>query len=140
MHTVKSILQKHTSKASILHRSAFFTVQLSHPYMTTGKTIALTAAAAKSLQSVPGLGISPGEGKGYPLQYSGLEYSMDCIVYGVTKSRTRVSDFHFHFTFTFSNVNISILLCKGSLGLAHLAKQKPYPVITNPPSLSARLH
>ena len=54
---------------------------------------------------------------------------MDCIVYGVTKSRTRVSDFHFHFTFTFSNVNISILLCKGSLGLAHLAKQKPYPVI-----------
>ena len=39
------------SKASILRRSAFFTVQLSHPYMTTGKTIALTAAAAKSLQS-----------------------------------------------------------------------------------------
>ena len=34
-------------------------------------------------------------GKGYPLQYSGLDYSMDCIVYGVTKSQTRVSDFHF---------------------------------------------
>ena len=40
--TLKSLLQHYTSKASILRRSAFFTVQLSHPYMTTGKTIALT--------------------------------------------------------------------------------------------------
>ncbi|CAI9175894.1 unnamed protein product [Rangifer tarandus platyrhynchus] len=40
--TLKSLLQHHTSKASILQSSAFFTVQLSHPYMTTGKTIALT--------------------------------------------------------------------------------------------------
>ena len=40
--TLKSLLQCHSSKASILRRSAFFTVQLSHPYMTTGKTIALT--------------------------------------------------------------------------------------------------
>ena len=40
--TLKSLLQHHTSKASILRRSAFFTVQLAHPYMTTGKTIALT--------------------------------------------------------------------------------------------------
>ena len=40
--TLKSLLQHHTSKASIVRRSAFFTVQLSHPYMTTGKTIALT--------------------------------------------------------------------------------------------------
>ena len=40
--TVKNLLQHHSSKASILQRSAFFTVQLSHPYMTTGKTIALT--------------------------------------------------------------------------------------------------
>ena len=40
--TLKSLLQHHTSKASILQRSAFFTVQLSHPFMTTGKTIALT--------------------------------------------------------------------------------------------------
>ena len=38
----KSLLQHHTSKAAILQRSAFFTVQLSHPYMNTGKTIALT--------------------------------------------------------------------------------------------------
>ena len=40
--TLKSLLQHHSSKASILRRLAFFTVQLSHPYMTTGKTIALT--------------------------------------------------------------------------------------------------
>src|SRR5574337_409300 len=40
--TLKSLVQHHSSKASILRRSAFFTVQLSHPYMTTGKTIALT--------------------------------------------------------------------------------------------------
>ena len=40
--TLKSLLQHHNSKASILQHSAFFTVQLSHPYMTTGKTIALT--------------------------------------------------------------------------------------------------
>ena len=40
--TLKNLLQHHSSKASILRRSAVFTVQLSHPYMTTGKTIALT--------------------------------------------------------------------------------------------------
>ena len=43
----------------------------------------------------PRLGRSPGEGNGHPLQYSGLENSMDCIVYGVAKSQTQVSDFHF---------------------------------------------
>ena len=44
---------------------------------------------------IPGLGSSPGEGKGYPLQYSGLENSKDCIVHGVSKSQTRLSNFHF---------------------------------------------
>ena len=43
---------------------------------------------------IPGLGRSPGEEEGYPLQYSGLENSMDCIVRGVAKSQTRLSDFH----------------------------------------------
>ena len=42
--------------------------------------------------SIPGLGRFPGEGNGYPLQYSGLENSMDCVVHGVAKSRTRLSD------------------------------------------------
>ena len=50
---------------------------------------------------IPGLGRSPGEGKGYPLQYSGLENSMDCIVHGVTKSRTQLSDFHFSYMYLF---------------------------------------
>ena len=50
---------------------------------------------AGDLGSIPGLGRSLGEGKGYPLQYSGLENSMDCIVLRVTKSQTRLSDFHF---------------------------------------------
>ena len=44
---------------------------------------------------MPGFGRSPGEGKGYPLLYSGLENSMDCIAHGVANSRTRLSDFHF---------------------------------------------
>ena len=53
---LKSLLKHHSSKASILWPSAFFIVQLSHPYMTTGETIALTAAAAaKLLQSCPTL-------------------------------------------------------------------------------------
>ena len=49
------------------------------------------------LGSIPGLGRSPGEGKGYPIQYSGLENSMDCIVHGITKGQTQLSDFHFDF-------------------------------------------
>ena len=53
---------------------------------------------AGDLGLFPGLGRSPGEEKGYPLQYPGLENTMDCVVHGVTKSRTRLSDFHFHFS------------------------------------------
>ena len=44
---------------------------------------------------IPGLGRSPGEGEGYTLQYSGLEYSMNCVVHWVSKGRTRLIDFHF---------------------------------------------
>ena len=46
---------------------------------------------------IPGLGRSPRDGKGYPLQYSALKNSMDCIVHGVAKSWTLLSDFHFHY-------------------------------------------
>ena len=46
------------------------------------------------LGSIPGLGRSPGEGNSYPLRYSGLENSMDCIVHGVAMSQTQLSDFH----------------------------------------------
>ena len=47
------------------------------------------------LGSIPGLGRSPGEGKSFLLQYSGLKNSMDCIVHGVTKNQTQLSNFHF---------------------------------------------
>ena len=56
-----------------------------------------SAHNAGDLGLIPGLGRSPGEGKGYPLQYSGLENSTDCIVHGVENSRTGLNDFHFHF-------------------------------------------
>ena len=48
------------------------------------------------LGSIPGLVRSPGEGNGYPLQYSGLENSLECVVHGVARSGTRLSNFHFH--------------------------------------------
>ena len=55
-----------------------------------------SACNVEDLGLIPGLGRSPGEGKGYPLQYSGLENSMDCIFHEVTMSRTRLSNLHFH--------------------------------------------
>ena len=103
----KSLLQHHSSKASVLQHAAFFMVQLSHPYMTTGKTIALTrwtfvgkvmsllfnmlsrlgfpggsevkasAWNAGDPGSIPGSERSPGEGNGNPLQYSCLEKPME---------------------------------------------------------------
>ena len=66
-------------------------VFLSFPCGSTGKE---SASNMGGLGSIPGLGRSPGEGKGYPLQCSGLENFMDYIVHGVTKSRTRLNDFH----------------------------------------------
>ena len=66
---------------------------LSIPSGSAGKE---STCNAGDLGSILGLGRSPGKGKGYPLQYSGLENAMDCIVHGVTKSRTRLSHFHFH--------------------------------------------
>ena len=63
------------------------------------------SAGKESAHNDGDLGLFPGEGKGYPLQSSGLEDSMDCVVHGVAKSWTRLSDFHFppgkSVTFTF---------------------------------------
>ena len=56
-----------------------------------------SACNVGDLGLIPGLGRSHGEGKAYPLQYSGLENSMNCIVHGVAESGTQLSDFHFHF-------------------------------------------
>ena len=53
-----------------------------------------SACNAGDLSLIPWLGRSPGEGKGYPLQYSGLKNAMDCIIHQVTKSGTQLSNFH----------------------------------------------
>ena len=63
---------------------------------TVSQLVKKSACSAEDLGSIPGLGKSPGEGKGRPLQYSGLENSMDCIVHGVAKSQKQLSNFHFH--------------------------------------------
>ena len=78
-----------------------YTERVTHQQTTGGMNYSLRAqgfpcgsAGKESTRSVgdlgliPGLARSPGEGKGYPLQYSGLEKSMDCIVHGVAKSQT----------------------------------------------------
>ena len=52
---------------------------------------------AGNLGSIPGLGRSPREGRGHPLQYSGLENCVDYIVHGVAKRQTTLSNFYFHF-------------------------------------------
>ena len=64
---------------------------------------------------IPGSGRSAGEGLGYPLQYSSLENSVDCIVHGVAKSRTRLSDVHFYAFFTKNNSHAFLLLILGEL-------------------------
>ena len=79
--TLKSLLQQHSTKASILQ---CFWVSLCG---SAGKE---SACNAWDLGSVSGLGRSPREGKGYPLQYSGLENSMNSIVHGVAKSQTGI--------------------------------------------------
>ena len=92
--TVKSLLQHHSSKASILRPSAFFIVQVSHPYMTTGKTIALTrrtfvGKVAMQETWVRSLGGEDPLDKGMATHSSVLaclENSVDSIVHGVTKS------------------------------------------------------
>jgi len=62
------------------------------PHSSVGKE---SACNSGDLVSIPGLGKSPGEGKGYPLQYSGLENPMDCIVHGLQRASLRVLGFYF---------------------------------------------
>ena len=69
-----------------------------------------SACSVEDLGSIPVLGRSPGEGEGYPLQYSGLGNFMDCIGYGVTKSRTWLSDFHLRKTLNKFNFFIFLYL------------------------------
>ena len=77
------------------------------PHSSVGKESTWNAG---DLGSIPGLERSTGEGKGYTLQCSGLENSMDCLVQRVAKSRTRPSIFHFHPQFC----NLSFHILTGS--------------------------
>ena len=73
-----------------------------------------SSCIAEDLVSIPGLGRSPGEAEGYSLQYSGLENSMDCIIHGVEKSQTQLSDFHFFRLSLFWQYLISAEIAKSS--------------------------
>ena len=76
-----------SSRSSICEKLGF-------PCGSAGKECTCNAG---DLVSIPEWGGSPGEGKSYSLQYSGLKNSMGCIIYGVAKSRTWLSDFHYHY-------------------------------------------
>ena len=88
-----SLLKKQkTNKKKSPPLLCFFSFRnVGFPGSSAGKE---SACNAVDLGLIPGLGRSPGEEKGYPRQYSGLENSMDCIVHGVPKSQTGLSDFH----------------------------------------------
>ena len=96
--TFKSLLQYHSLKASILQRSFFFLVQLSHQYTICTWLLEKSANAgdARDASSIPGLIRSPGGGHGNPLQYSHPDSSMDkgvwwATVHGVANSQTWLS-------------------------------------------------
>ena len=76
-------------KFLLIHSSIWYL--LGFPHGSAGK---VSSCNAGDLGLIPGLGRSPGEGKGYLLQYSGLENSMDCVVHEVAKSWIQLSDFH----------------------------------------------
>ena len=97
---VQTVKAKSSEELAIMsHDEQDFTVKFSlNRASLVAQLVKKSACNAGDLGWIPGLGRSPGEGKGYPLQYSGLKNSMDCTVYGVTKSRTRMNDFHFHFS------------------------------------------
>ena len=78
---------------------------LGFPLGSAGKE---SACNVGDLGLISGLGRSPVEGKGCPLQYSGLENSMDCMLHGITKSWALLSNFHFHFPSTGAEVWIFV--------------------------------
>ena len=77
-----------SSSLNLLPSVKFMDLNLLESSFPCGSAGKESACNARDLGSVPRLGRSPGEGKGYPLQYSGLENSMDYIAHGVAKSRT----------------------------------------------------
>ena len=85
---------EHHAKHNPVHLTFMFICSYISPLW-----VSLVAQLAKNPPAVRGtwVGKTPGEGIGYPLQYSGLESSRDCVVHGVTKSLTGLSGFHSHF-------------------------------------------
>ena len=92
--TLPLVITEHWAELPVLHSS--FPLANLHMVMgfPGGSDGTESTCNAGDLGSILGLGRSPGEGKGYPLQYSGLENSMDRIVHGVAKSGTWLSEFH----------------------------------------------
>ena len=88
----------------------FFHLHIGHLGYPCGSAGKESACNEGDLGSIPRLGRSSGEGKGYPLQYSGLENSKDCIVHGVTKRWTWLSDFHFTSLTIYMILSINIFL------------------------------
>ena len=94
-----TLLQGGLSLITFLHCLVRSTMWVGLPLLSWASLVELGSVGEESacdvgdLCSIPGLGRSPGEGKGYPLQYSGLKNSMDCTVHGVAKTWTRLSDF-----------------------------------------------
>ena len=106
VHTLLGVVVRHWELLLHLIRPGvyFFWPEVRIPYIAYWDVLLMgfpdssvgkeSTCNAGDLGSIPGLGRSPGEGKGYPLQYSGLENSMDYIVHAVAKNWTRLSYFH----------------------------------------------
>ena len=93
-----------------------------------------SACNVGDLGSIPGLGRSPGEGKGYPPQYSGLQNSMDCIVHGIAKSPTRLGDFHsLPYLPVSSALSLPILAMPNALSCNLTKAPKATLLLANPP-------
>ena len=90
-----------------IHLFFFFNHWLNFMGFPGGSVSKKSPCNAGDLGSIPGLGRSLGEGNSYPLQYSGLENSMDYVVHGVTKSWTRLSNFHI---FIITKTNNTIII------------------------------
>ena len=93
--TFKRLFNSSLLSAIRVVSSAYLRLLIFLPTISVAQTVARMPCNVEDLGSISGLGRSPGEGKGFPLQYSGLENSMNCIDHGVTKSQTQLSDFHF---------------------------------------------
>ena len=86
----------------------------------------------------PVLGRFPGEGNGYPLRFPGLDTSMDCIVLGVTKSQTRLSDFHLHFMYLLYNVVLASAVPQSDSAICTHTSLPLEPPPSIPPSRSSQ--